>query len=274
MAEEIDPSLIIVPALRAEAFFYLGRFDEGRAAAEEAIGRGFRNPQVLKTLAACLDGLGRPGEGLVRADEADCGLDPAHADARNSRGTILGRLGRLDEARAEYTESARLAPDWVLPVFHLAMLDFQMGRPAEGDRVAHAIARAPGIERGAPLRSGCSAPTRSRPSTRPARAAGSCSETPRRRLRTPTARSNWTLTTPTATPIRRRALSMLGRPAEAVEVFETLTRIASDSPMAWTYLAHAHAGSGDFRAALGAIDEAMRLETENPQPLAFRAQLL
>ena len=38
-------------------------------------------------------------------------FDPEHADAHNNLGSVLFRLGRTDEAEAEYRTALRLKPD-------------------------------------------------------------------------------------------------------------------------------------------------------------------
>ena len=78
--------LSVLPSLRGRGVLsLLDRFEEGREFAEESLRRGHRDANVLKTLAACLDGLGRSEEGLARCDEA-IALEPDHPMARNSRG--------------------------------------------------------------------------------------------------------------------------------------------------------------------------------------------
>jgi tetratricopeptide (TPR) repeat protein len=271
-AEEADRGEGVVPALRAEAYFRLGRFDEGRAEAEEALGRGYRDANVLRTLAACLDALGRPEEGLARSDEA-VALDPENAMARNSRGFILGRLGRLDEARDDFAEAARLAPDWVLPAFQLAMLEFERGNSAIAvDWFARAIeilesSGVPPRERVLgyhsiatlhSLRASC-------------RIAMGDPEGGRRDADQAIALDP---DEPNGYFQRGRALGMMGQIPEAVDDFETLARIAPDHPHAWIFLAQARAQSGDLPGALEAIGEGMRLDPENPHSFSFRGSVL
>jgi tetratricopeptide (TPR) repeat protein len=63
---------------------------------------------------------------------ADCSmalhLDPGFAPGYNSRGLLLGRLDRCDEALADFDEAIRLAPGWPLPHLHRAGLRRSLGQ--------------------------------------------------------------------------------------------------------------------------------------------------
>jgi len=56
--------------------------------------------------------------------------------AGNVHGEDLGRAGRNDEALAQVSEAARLAPDSVEPRVYQALIEAQMGRRA--DAAGHA----------------------------------------------------------------------------------------------------------------------------------------
>ncbi|WP_165069591.1 tetratricopeptide repeat protein [Paludisphaera rhizosphaerae] len=271
LVEAIDPGMTVLPVFRTDALIALGKLDEGLATAEAAVGRGVREPQLFRALAVCLDSLGRTEEALAQADEA-IAMDADHADARNTRATILARLGRMDEARVEYTEAARLAPDWILPAFHLALMDFDGGRPTqaveyltrsieilESDGVApaarvlgpHSIATLHAIRACCRIMLGD---------------AERGLEDAERAIELDPEDANGYVQ-------KGQALRMLGRPAEAAEAFEPVVRIVPDNPRAWCDLAYFHADAGSFEAALGAIDEVIRLQGEDPNLSAFKAQV-
>ncbi len=58
-------------------------------------------------------------------------LKPDHAEARNTLGYAMQRLGRLDEARRQYEEARRLHPGLASPHNNLGVLAYLQGRPEE-----------------------------------------------------------------------------------------------------------------------------------------------
>lgn len=272
LAESIDPGLTILPVLRTDAFFALGKFDEGLAAAEEAVGRGVREPQLFRALAACLDGVGRAEDALARVDEA-IAMDASQADARNSRATILARLGRLDEARDEYAEAARLAPGWILPAFHLALMNFDKGRHSEAVEYLTGsieILEADGVPPARRVLGPHSIATlhavRACCRNMLGDAEGSLADSERAIELDPE--------DPNGYAQKGQGLRSLGRHAEAAQAFESVVRIAPDDPSVWADLAYFRAEAGSFEEALGAIDEVIRLQGEDPKHSAFKAQAL
>ena len=76
--------------------------------------------------------LGRPAEGLVEVDRVIRQVGPS-SQALDTRGMILARLGRLDEAIADLERSAKVDPSPVHHI-HLARAYAQAGRPDDRRR--------------------------------------------------------------------------------------------------------------------------------------------
>lgn len=90
----------------------LGRTDEAERHLREAIRLQPSDPQAHYALANLLQSTNRMADALTefRASLAQW-TGPASASAHNDYGVTLARLGRLDEAAAEFREALRLRPD-------------------------------------------------------------------------------------------------------------------------------------------------------------------
>jgi tetratricopeptide (TPR) repeat protein len=104
-----------------------GRFDEEVRQYRAVLLNQPRNPIVLNNLAWALsEGLNQPSEGLEKIDEllAIAGRSAEHLD---TRGVILTRLARFEQAARDLEESVKLGSNGVR-LFHLARAYKKMGR--------------------------------------------------------------------------------------------------------------------------------------------------
>jgi tetratricopeptide (TPR) repeat protein len=120
-----------------------GRYEEEVKFYREALALRPGDPEATNNLAWILsEGLNRPGEALPLIDSliARVGRKP---DVLDTRGVILARLNRLDEAIADLEEAVRAAPSAV-GHFHLALACRKAGRDAEFRR-SRELARRAGL---------------------------------------------------------------------------------------------------------------------------------
>ena len=104
--------------------------DEFRAAQRAIASR----PVAHVALAEFESQLGNPDLALQHSDQA-LAMDPANALVRHSRGLLLVRLNRHDEALAELGQAAQLAPEVARFVYVYAVALNSLGQPDEAFRV-------------------------------------------------------------------------------------------------------------------------------------------
>jgi tetratricopeptide (TPR) repeat protein len=118
-----------------------GHFDEEVHNYRAVLAKQPRNPVVLNNLAWALsEGLNQPSEGLEKIDEllASTGRN---AESLDTRGVILIRLGRLDEAVKDLTEALKLGSNGGR-LYHLAKAYKKMGREEDFRRTFEEAKRA------------------------------------------------------------------------------------------------------------------------------------
>ena len=134
-ALRLDPSrkLDILPA-RGAAKLALGRVGEALADFQEVVSA---RPSAT-SWNALASGYSSKDDfaNAERAYREAIRLDAAAYDARMNYAAMLSRAGRNDEALAQVSEAARLAPDSVEPRVYQALIEAQMGRHA--DAAGHA----------------------------------------------------------------------------------------------------------------------------------------
>jgi tetratricopeptide (TPR) repeat protein len=104
-----------------------GHFDEEVRDYRAVLANQPRNPVALNNLAWALsEGLNQPSEGLEKIDEL-LAIAGRNAENLDTRGVILTRLGRLEEAVEDLKEAVKLGSNGVR-LFHLAKAYKKMGR--------------------------------------------------------------------------------------------------------------------------------------------------
>ncbi len=128
-ALELSPDLVTAHNRRGIVLNRLGRHAEASAHFRRALALQPRNPQLHNNLgfSLLLEGdLTAAEQELARAVE----LDPTFRRARMNRGLVLGKLGRDDEALAEF----RLAGSEEDALYNLAVVQADRGRYADAAR--------------------------------------------------------------------------------------------------------------------------------------------
>jgi len=139
-----DPAGVNLLIFSAMLHHGRGHYTEEVAAYRAVLARSPSNPTALVNLAWALsEGLQRPEEALP-VIETLIGTLGRVPNAVATRGVILIRLGRLDEAVAELTEAVRSSPSAVNQ-FHLALALHKAGRTAES-RQALELAKRAGLD--------------------------------------------------------------------------------------------------------------------------------
>jgi Tfp pilus assembly protein PilF len=122
-----DPTLLFV---RASVLRLQNHYAESAKIYNTLLEKNSQNHQVLNNLAWTLsEDLNKPDEGLKRIDAAISlvGRNPVMLD---TRGVILTRLGRLDEAITDLETAAQAAPSAVA-FYHLARAYNKAGKVAQ-----------------------------------------------------------------------------------------------------------------------------------------------
>jgi tetratricopeptide (TPR) repeat protein len=128
--------------LHAVALRGTGALGPALAAVERAIATGAVDARLHDTRGNILGDLGRHAEALA-AHEAALALEPHFAEAAAHRAATLQALGRLGEARQAYAAIADAAGTEALAAY--AALEFELGDPDVAAAVAEtALARTPG----------------------------------------------------------------------------------------------------------------------------------
>ncbi len=118
-----------------------GRFEEEVRLYRILLTRIPRNPVVLNNLAWALsEGMNQPSEALEKIDDL-IGLVGRSAESLDTRGVILMRLHRLEEAAKDLEEAVRAEPTGSHQ-FHLAQVYKKLGRDADSRRAMDAARRA------------------------------------------------------------------------------------------------------------------------------------
>jgi tetratricopeptide (TPR) repeat protein len=114
--------------LHATIRHFQGKFDDEVACYRKVLEREPNNSVVLHNLAWTLsEGMNRPAEALALVDQA-LKKAPENPRFRETRGVILMRLGRLDEATADLEAGVKANPT-ALGYFHLAAAHRKANRP-------------------------------------------------------------------------------------------------------------------------------------------------
>lgn len=121
------PKTFDIPVYLATLRHVQGRYEEEVALYRDALALNPPTVRFLNNMAWTLsDGLRRHDEALARIDEV-IRREGTGAAFLDTRGVILGRLGKLDPAIADLEESCRLAPA-ATSYFHLARVYLKAGK--------------------------------------------------------------------------------------------------------------------------------------------------
>ncbi|MDQ3280203.1 MAG: sulfatase-like hydrolase/transferase [Acidobacteriota bacterium] len=131
--------------LLARVMLAEGRFADAEQHARAAIEIGDRQPRSILLLAEVQRGAGRLQDALQTVDEATRranDLEVPHLyGADYLRGDILARLDRPDEAMRAYEREIAMSPDHLQSYANLAVIQFILGRRADGEKTLNAMTR-------------------------------------------------------------------------------------------------------------------------------------
>jgi tetratricopeptide (TPR) repeat protein len=125
-----DPRNSELLSLTAWMLRHQGKYDQEASLYRQVLATDPSNIQARNNLAWVLgDNLGRPAEGLVEVDQVirQMGLSPQNGD---TRGVLLLKLGRIDEAVAELERATKASPN-AIHYLHLARALAAKGRATE-----------------------------------------------------------------------------------------------------------------------------------------------
>jgi len=127
----------------AANYLRLGRIEDARAAAAEAVRLDSDHPGARWMLSRAELALGRPAEALESAN-ALVELRPESAAAYFHRARVVERMGDLDRTRADLERTLALDPDHVMAQIALANMALATGRPGDAlERAERLVAERP-----------------------------------------------------------------------------------------------------------------------------------
>jgi Flp pilus assembly protein TadD len=164
-AQSLNPDQVGTRLVRAQLEMARGNPERAFAELQEAHDREPRNPLVLLALARYHESLGDDARAMVYYEQALAGPPPDQRlaflqdlswEAHEKLADCYVRLGRLDDAEAEYRRALKTGHRAPMARASLALLLARRGRQAEADRLLEeaeaefreAIARVPGDPRG------------------------------------------------------------------------------------------------------------------------------
>ena len=140
---------------RAEALADQQRYPEAVALCDRVIAEDFNSAAALNLKGFCLARLGRIEEALAEFRRARLAL-PVYPPIRFNLARALDDLGRIDEARGEYDETLRLDPEHSLARVYRGFLRARQGDPAGAQEdLDEAVRLDPGIPEAWVLRGAC-----------------------------------------------------------------------------------------------------------------------